>query len=102
MDKQLSLYEGERQRDEGTQRVLAHTPEGWRAAALLEARRCLTDHGSFTSQDIINAIGMPPNHPNAVGAMVRSIACELGLRKGARIKSPRVTCHAAEIAIWHR
>jgi hypothetical protein len=92
--------DGKKLKEEGMTQVLSHTPESWKEAAYEVALDCLDKKGEFVGEDIINAIGMPPNHHNAIGATVNSITKRLGLKKIRRVKATRPEQHAREVAVW--
>lgn len=93
---------GEQLRDEGIDRVLsADANEEWRDAAYrwMEA---LPIGRIFTSNDLVEQIGMPPS-PNAVGAIMRAAGVQgITRNTGVYRKSARPSCHAAILALWVR
>ena len=99
MNTQLEL--GERLRDAGMAHVLIDKDE-YRQRFFAAALERLSEFGTVTSDDVIGLIGMPPGHPSAVGAVMRTFAVEHGLKVLCYRKSTRPSCHAAVIAVWGR
>lgn len=97
----FNLEEGKRLRDEAMSRVTGNTSPEYRAVFSALVRDFKAQGRSFTSEDITARIGFPPAaHPNAIGALTRSMAVRYGARKVGRIKAQRANQHATEIAIW--
>ncbi len=86
-------------RDQGLKQVLKHTPESWVDA--FEGRACdlLFAHGSFTAEEVVAFIGLPPNHINAVGAVCRTYAKRNKL-VGSYEKATNPAAHARAIMRW--
>ena len=86
----------------GMQLALDSKPD-WSAQAE-EWFNCLPEDWTFTSEDLISAVGLPDysnlNANNAVGAKMRSWAGrtqEVGFRKTVRI-----TSHSRRIIVWRK
>jgi hypothetical protein len=82
---------GELQRDEGAHRVLKHSGV-WRDHALAVLKRRASQPGPFNFEDIEGECGPPPNHHNAIGALMltavrKKIIVSVGLRKTSRTAS---------------
>lgn len=99
----ISLEEGERRRDVGMARAWYATPDAW-AAGFERALVALLKSGRtrVTSEDIVQRIGLPPGHPNAVGAVMRACAVRHNLRNVGTVKASRVARHAGRITVWER
>jgi len=96
-----SLAEGERLRDDGHARAHYSTSEAWKAAFEADALNLLRlGRKRITSEDVIARVGMPPGHPNAVGAMMRGFAVRHSLRNVGTVKAARVARHAGRITVW--
>jgi hypothetical protein len=97
----LDLSKGEALRDAGIAQTLeaaAHLE--WRTDAYHWLAR-LTYGQEITSTDLIEAIGMPPGSPNAVGAVIRSASTQGLIEPTERfIKSNRPNRHAATVRVW--
>ena len=98
----MSLTYGDFLRDTGMQLALDAKPD-W--SALADTWFSLLPEGTeFTSEDLVNAIGLPdesnPNSNNAVGAKIRALASqseEVGSRKTVRI-----TSHSRRVVVWRK
>lgn len=62
----------EQARDAGIQRVLHHTPEAYAKAFHRRFLDLMHTYRPFTSEDIVNVVGQPPNHHNAIGALMNT------------------------------
>ena len=93
------MTQGEFLKADGCEVVLAHNPD-YKSRFFAVARRLLADQGQVTSDLVIEAIGMPAGHPNAVGACMRAFAKANGLVVENYVKSTRPSCHAAIVAVW--
>ena len=100
----MSLTYGDFLRDTGMQLALDAKPE-WSALAD-EWFANLPEGTEFTSEDLVNAIGLPTtaeptvNQNNAVGAKVRAFAIqseEIGSKKTVRI-----TSHSRRVVVWRK
>ncbi len=100
MEAQLEL--GERLKEAGQKTVLERAGEEYARRFEAAALELLARHNCVTSDAVVALIGMPPNHPNAVGAAMRSVASRNGLKVEGYIKSTRPSCHAAVVAKWVR
>jgi hypothetical protein len=86
-------------RSTGEAVVLSHTPEAYRQAYIQTVGQLL-DGGlkEITSEEVRGIIGMPPNHPSAVGALMNVAAKYWGLRKiGSRRAVGR---HQHLLTVW--
>lgn len=89
-------------RNERTDVTLSHADPEWKARAwrwILRQRPM----SQVTSDGLTLAVGMPPGHPSAVGALFNA-AARAGLieKSGAYVTSVRKTCNGAIIAVWMR
>lgn len=87
-------------RDEGIARVTNNTPEAYQDRFLQELNRLVREGYQFTSEDITATIGMPPNHPNAVGAILNGATKSGLIRRVGYVQSVRPRSHAAVISLW--
>ena len=91
-------------RDTGMQLALDAKPD-WSALAD-EWFANLEEGTEFTSEDLVNAIGLPMateptvNQNNAVGAKIRSLAFQ-STEVGSR-KTVRITSHSRRVVIWRK
>ncbi len=88
-------------RDAGMDLVLQHQTDRWKLRFKLIYDAYVRLGLSFTSEDIVKIVGMPPGHPNAVGAMFSSLVTP-DLEDGRvvylqHIKSQGVKSHASRI-----
>lgn len=93
-------FSGEALRDAGIARVLDHTPESWKNAALEAITSLATSGRGFTAEDVREIAGDPPGHYNAMGAAVRAAATRGLIRKVGFTKATRASLHATELALW--
>jgi hypothetical protein len=100
----MTLTYGDFLRDTGMQLALDAKPD-WSALAD-EWFANLPEGTEFTSEDLVNAVGLPTpaesgvNRNNAVGAKIRSLASkseEVGFRKTVRI-----TSHSRRVVVWRK
>jgi hypothetical protein len=91
---------GRAARDVALAQVGRHTPESYRAGFEAVVRDFWLARRSFSSEDVTERIGQPPNHPNAVGALTRAVARSYGAVKVGRVQAKRTNQHATEIALW--
>jgi hypothetical protein len=94
------LEAGEADRDAGMVKVIENTRPSYRDAFDTVVRDFRTQGQDFTSEDVTARIGLPPGHPNAVGALTRAVATKYGAVKVGRRKAQRRNQHATEIAVW--
>jgi hypothetical protein len=80
--------------------VRSHTPSEYQDAFEAAVAEFVSKGQDFTSEDVTAIVGMPPNNPNAVGALTRSSAIRYGCVKVSRTKATRPGQHASEIAVW--
>ncbi|MEN6632278.1 MAG: hypothetical protein ABFD84_07600 [Candidatus Polarisedimenticolia bacterium] len=58
---------------------------------------------TITSDDLTEAVGLPPAHPHAVGGIIKNAATAGYLAKtGAYVESRRESCRGAALAVWAR
>lgn len=95
-----NLEEGKRLRDEGIAKVSDNTEQAYRDLFSFVVRDFKAHRRDFTSEDVTARIGLPENHPNAVGALTRGTAIRFGAVKVGRVKAQRSNQHASEIAVW--
>jgi len=98
MTTQLKL--GKLLKEAGTRRALNNAESQWRSRFSVASASFLALYGEVTTDDVIKKIGMPPGHPNAVGAAMRAFARLHKLSVRGYVKSTRPSCHAAVIAVW--
>lgn len=99
------VRDGERLRDAGMARTLTAEPdvEGWRSRFRDEvARRLREGDRELTSEEITEVVGLPPGSRNRIGATMRAVALEYGLRDGGTCKASRVARHAGRVTVWER
>ena len=91
---------GKELRDAGAQTVIAHSGE-WKHVAYAAILQLRMKEGGFTSEDLTEKVGMPPNHPNAVGAVILRASRDGSIIwTGRVVSSKRPTCHAALLKVW--
>ena len=100
MTTQLKL--GKLLKEAGTKLALDNADAKWRSRFNVAAASFLALYGEVTTDDVIKKIGMPPGHPNAVGAAMLAFARLHKLSVVGYVKSTRPSCHAAVIAIWKK
>ena len=62
----------EQARNDGMSRVLHNTPEDYAKAFHRRFLDLMHTYRPYTSEDIVNVVGYPPNNPNAIGALMNS------------------------------
>lgn len=93
---------GREARDDGMAAALAGAPDEWgdrarRAVAHLAARRPTT----FSSEDLIRLVGMPPaGDGRAVGAILGAAARRGLIQRVGETQATRRSQHAARIGVW--
>jgi hypothetical protein len=101
--KQLDLFgNGDEAKQRGIDRVLIHTPDAYKLA--FAGSVVSKPHGfRLTSEDVIDEVGMPPNHPNAVGANMNALVRRGYLRAThTQVKAERTRSHSAKLEVWER
>jgi hypothetical protein len=96
----ISPREGERRKQEGQVRVLRDVPYGARfERAVMDRERGV----EYVSEDITAEVGMPPGHPNQVGALMTACA-KKGLHRGTGrfVKARRQNQNGSKIEVWVR
>jgi hypothetical protein len=83
---------GKKLRDEGTAAVLENSSDEWKFEADLCMNSLIAKGVPFTSEDLRDAMTLPPHHPNAVGGYwihaVKRFDLEIvGYKKAERVKS---------------
>jgi hypothetical protein len=96
------LKRGKLLKEAGTKRALESADAKWRSRFNVAAASFLALYGEVMTDDVIKKIGMPPGHPNAVGAAMLAFARTHKLAVRSYVKSTRPSCHAAVIAVWSR
>jgi len=88
-------------RDQGQAQVIeAADVQLWRALFIAEVERLARMSPSpFTSDDALDAVGLPPR-PNAVGAAMTGLARLGVIRRIGYVTSSRPSRHAAVVAQW--
>jgi hypothetical protein len=87
-------------KEAGIRTVTSNTPEGYREAFDRVLDELASTGLEFTSEDVTSVVGQPPNHPNAVGAMINGAAKRGVIRKCGYRQAKRPNQHATVIAIW--
>lgn len=81
-------------------RVAQHAPDGWLAAAVDVVADICRRRSKFTTDDIWDRVGEPPE-PRAMGAVMRQAQrdglCET---TGSYEPSRRVECHGRPVRVW--
>lgn len=88
--------------EEGAAKALAAASSAWRESAW---RWLLARHlgAKLTSDDLTEAVGIPPGHPHAVGGIIKNAATAGYLAKsGHYVESRRESCRGAALAVWIR
>lgn len=108
--KDWNLEAGRAARDRGMDAALAGAPDEWaekarRAVAHLATRvdRSVTPpvRATFTSEDLIRAVGMPPTGDGrAVGAILGGAARRGIIFRVGEAQATRKNQHAARIGVW--
>ena len=102
MSGQLTQLElGEQAKAEGIAQAAAHAVAEWKARFAAVAMQVLDDNGSVTSDEVIEVVGLPPGHPNGVGAMMHVVARRLGLKCNYE-RSLRPSRHRAIVGRWRK
>lgn len=87
---------------EGAAKALEAASAAWREAAwrwILGQRVAAL----ITSDDLTEAVGVPPGHPHAVGGIIKNAATAGYLAKtGQYVESRRESCRGAALAVWAR
>jgi hypothetical protein len=86
----------------GVARVLSHTPEDYVAMFWLSFDRLkLVQRSCFTSEDIRDLIGDPPNHPNALSALMNAARARGRIEWTGRVGySLRPSSRRAMLKFW--
>ncbi len=93
--------EGRALKAAGISRVESHTPDDYKEKFKQTVLNLPVGH-LFTSDDVLAAVGLPPNHLNAVGALMSGLAKSNMIEKVSYVQSKRESRHAAEIKLWRR
>lgn len=86
---------GTQEREDGMAAVLHHTPEAYADAFHRRFWMLVATYRPFTSEAITNVIGAPPNHPNAVGALMNSCVRTAKAKGKIRADGWTTTSHTA-------
>lgn len=97
---QTDLFTAEEAKRAGIAEVLGHTKMSWQFAMLHAATQLVKEGKTFTSEDLTDLVGMPPNHPSAVGAVIGGIVRQLGLKSCGRVNGKHPKSHAAKLEVW--
>jgi len=99
---QITTPTGEELAQAGMTQVLDNELDAWKTVVLRHVE-ALPVGFRFTPEWIVNRAGMPPKHPNSMGAMLRHLA-GVGLIKwtGEVRKSQRPDRHAGIVRVWER
>lgn len=99
----FDLHEGRRRRDEGTSQVENSGDDAakqWRDGARAWVRLRAERAGTFNADDLRDAIGPPPNHFNAVGAVfLWALRNELIVRAG-ETQRRAANAHGQRVALY--
>ena len=85
----------------GIRLVESHTPEDYKE----KFRQTVLNfpYGYlFTSDDVLAVVGLPPNHLNAVGALMSGLVKSKAVAMVRHVQSKRESRHAAWIKEWKR
>lgn len=81
--------------------VLYTEPDAYRKAFRSRVRQLArTRKTPFTSEDVTNKVGYPPNHPNAIGALMGRSATDLGLVRVGEVAATRPNQKGARISAY--
>jgi len=94
-------FTGSQLRDKGIAKVLSHNEE-WREKFFTAARNILQHSDTITAEDVVDVIGMPSGHCNAVGGAMRAFAIRDGLVNKGYVKSRKPSRHSAVVGAWGR
>ena len=92
----------EQLKEQGTQLALDHADDLWLKLFQSTGKELARSGAEFTSEDIVDFIGLPPNESNhnAVGAAMKSLCQLLKLTRIGFRASNRPESRARMIAIW--
>lgn len=82
--------------------IVGHTKVSWYFTALTAAERIVREGGTFTSEELVAIVGMPPGHHNTVGSTVGAIARKLGLKSHGREFMKQKAKHRGKLERWGR
>jgi hypothetical protein len=91
---------GKKLRDEGTAAVLENSSDEWKFEADLCMNRLIAKGVPFTSEDLRDAMTLPPHHPNAVGGYWIHAVKRFDLEIVAYKKAERVKSRAHVLPMW--
>jgi hypothetical protein len=103
----LTLFDGEgpsavQARDEAIARVEEHAPPSWMVEATRTVLRLAESRASFTSDDVWEVVGSPPE-PRALGAVMQRLSREGKIRATQEWRqSVRPECHARPVRVWQK
>lgn len=95
------LARARRERDEALKRIADHGKREWRKAAEDVALRLAEEKASFTSDDVMEALGtmhLPDQDPRLLGAVLRGLAVDGKIKKLGYEPSRRR--HCAPVVTW--
>jgi len=96
----FDLGVGEALKNGGMGLALGATHLEWQAAFEREGLRLIRLGGEFTSEHIVGIVGVPGDHPNAVGAAMNGLVRRHKLVLAGYRKGNRPAQHARKIAVW--
>lgn len=96
----FDLKAGEALKAGGIATVSSHTPEDWAKAFEEQVLDFVRLGSQFTSEDVTQLVGQPPNHPNAVGARMNAMARRGFIKRVGFRKAERKNQHATVIGVW--
>jgi chloramphenicol 3-O-phosphotransferase len=101
-DKTLDALEGAARKAEGERATsLRYSDDAWRVAAYKAIHALATSGRAFTSDDVIDQVGMPPSgSTGAVGAMVTAAVKAFGLMCVGSRPSSRRERRGNRLMVW--
>ncbi len=92
---------GEELKLDGVQRALFNADEEWRHAGYAAIEFLARSGLPFTSEDVIDRVGMPGGHPSCLGALFVAASKKNLIRwTGTLRKNRRPSRHAAVMRVW--
>lgn len=88
----------EQARNEAIDRVRQHAPADWMADAASCARALAVTQPTFSTDDVWQIIGQPPE-PRAMGAVMKNLRGWIE-PTGEYVPSIRPKCHARPVRVW--
>lgn len=85
---------------EGIANAESGTDPAWAQRFDARVRELAGTGKKFTSEDVTSVVGLPPGHPNAIGARMNSAARRGLIKKVGYTEADRETRNAAIVAEW--